>query len=287
MPYRDFVVICAFLLSLPGSLNSQSDNHALRLSGEYEKASVVKPARPAAEIPDHPFSRLSFGGQVSPLGIEVAVSTNLYRHLNLRVIGSMFNQLIPIDSNGFSADARLRLASARTSLDVYPFHHGLRISPGLMFYNQNRVTATDTIAGGTSFTLNDNTFYSAHANQATGATPVNGSALLNLHAARPAFTITAGWGNTAPRNGHWSFPFEAGVALIGAPKIDVNLRGWACQDRGETQCADIGNPSDPIAAEVQDDLHAQVNKWTQDLDWLKTYPIVSVGVAYSFPTGRR
>src|SRR5262249_7980022 len=151
-----------------------------------------------------------------------------------RLAAGMFNQSIAISSNGFNSDARLRLASARTSLDIYPFHHGLRISPGLMFYNQNRVTGADTIDGGTSFTLNDSTFYSAHANPATGATPVNGTALLDLHSTRPAFTITAGWGNTAPRNGHWSFPFEAGVALTGAPKIDVNLRGWACQDQAET-----------------------------------------------------
>ena len=155
-----------------------------------------------------------------------------------------------------------------------------------MLYNQNRITATDTLAGGTSFTLNDDTFYSANANAATGATPVNGSALLNLHATRPAFTITGGWGNPLARNGHWSFPVEVGVALVGAPALNVKLAGWACHDQAQTQCTDISNLNNPIAVQVQNDLQAEIGKWTQDLDPLKTYPIINAGVTYSFHTGR-
>jgi hypothetical protein len=38
---------------------------------------------------------------------------------------------------------------------------------------------------------------------------------------------------------------------------------------------------------VQNDLHAEINIWTQDLEPLKTYPIVQAGVTYRFNTGRR
>ncbi len=146
------------------------------------------------------------GPSFSPLGIGVDLTTNLNRHLNLRASGSFFDQPIHFTTNGFHADAEVKLASTRASLDIYPFHSGFRISTGLMVYNQNRITATESIAGGSSFTLNGDTFYSDNANATTGAVPINGSALLNLHTTRPAFTITGGWGNPLARNGHWSFP---------------------------------------------------------------------------------
>ena len=149
------------------------------------------------------------GPSFSPLGIGIDLTTNLNRHMNVRASGSFFDLPVHFTTNGFHADAELKLASARASLDIYPFHTGFRISPGVMAYNQNRITGTESIAGGAGFTLNGDTFSSANANTATGAVPVYGTALLNMHATRPAFTITAGWGNPLARKGHWSFPFEA------------------------------------------------------------------------------
>ncbi|MDR3771867.1 MAG: hypothetical protein P4L26_00890, partial [Terracidiphilus sp.] len=99
---------------------------------------------------------------------------------------------------------------------------------------------------------------------------------------KPAFTVTTGWGNMVKSTGHWSFPFEIGVAFIGAPSVNVNLSGWACTDQAQTQCSDISNPTNPIAQAVQSSLSTQVAKWTSDINPLKTYPIVSGGVAYSF-----
>ncbi len=277
-----------FALLMASSVNLDAQSAALSanfISGE-ERVPVGQ-ASPAIPVAIRPFSRLSVSSENSPLGFGAGVTTNLNPHLNLRASGSFFDYGIPFNTNGFAAKAQLKLASARTSLDVYPFHSGFRISPGVLFYSQNRVTATDTVASGTSFTLNGDTFYSANASAATGATPVSGTALLNLHSTRPAFTITGGWGNPLARNGHWSFPFEVGAAFVGAPAVNVNLTGWACYDKGQTECMSISDPNNPIAVQVQNDLHEQVGRWTGDLDPLKTYPIVSAGVAYTFHTGPR
>lgn len=276
----------ALVLGSSANLDAQSPAPSANLMSGDGLLSV-SPARPASPAGTRPFSRVSLSGGISPFGFGAGVATNLNPHLNLRATGNFLDYGITFNTNGFSANAQLKLASARASLDVYPFHSGLRISPGLMFYNQNRVTATNTVAPGSSFTLNGDTFYSANANAATGATPVTGTALLNLHATRPAFTITGGWGNPLTHNGHWSFPFEAGVAFVGAPSVNVNLAGWACYDQAQTQCMSISNPNNPIAVQVQNDLHAQISKWAQDLDPLRTYPIIGGGVAYTFYTGRR
>jgi hypothetical protein len=230
-----------------------------------------------------PFSRLAFGAGVSPLGVGLQVATNINEHFTVRATGNTFMYSRNFNTNGLNLNANLNLASAGVALDVYPFHSGFRISPGVLIYNTSQVTASDNVAGGTSFTLNDQTFYSANANATTGATPVFGNARLGLNATKPAFTITTGWGNMIPRNdGHWSFPFEIGVALIGAPPLTANLGGWACYDQAQTECTNIASTTDPIAIAVQSDLKAQIATWKNDLDPLKTYPIVSIGVAYSF-----
>lgn len=282
------VLFSALFLYCHHNLQAQAFD-ASSLVGENSGGShgVESTAGPAPVVADGPFSRIAIGGGVSPLGIGVSVTTNLNSHLNLRAMGSLLNLSIPFNTNGFDVNANLRLASARAALDIYPFHSGFRISPGLMFYNQNRLTASDTMAGGSSFTLNGDTFYSANANAATGATPVNGTALLGFHATQPAFTITGGWGNTIPRSGHWSFPMELGVAFVGAPTLNVKLAGWACHDQAQTQCTDLSSTANPIAVQVQHDLNVEVNQWTQNLNPLKTYPIISGGVSYSFRTGLR
>jgi hypothetical protein len=85
-----------------------------------------------------------------------------------------------------------------------------------------------------------------------------------------------------PRNGHWSFPFEIGVAVIGDPSVKVDLGGWACYDQAQTECTNISSATNPIAIAIQSNLTSQVAKWTSDLKPLNTFPIISTGVAYSF-----
>lgn len=232
--------------------------------------------------PERPLSRFAIGGGVSPLGIQLETVTNISSHFNVRGTGNFFNYSTNFTTSGVNATAKLNLASARASLDVYPFRSGFHISPGILIDNQNQVTANTDVAAGTSFTLNGQTYYSANTNAATGATPIIGSGILGLNTNKAAFTATAGWGNMARGHGHWSVPVEAGVAFIGAPTVKVNLSGWACEDQAQTECSSISDPANPIAIAIQSNLTTQVAKWTSDLNVLKTYPIVSVGLAYSF-----
>lgn len=243
---------------------------------------AVAPVTPPNSSSGHPFSKMAIGTGISPMGIQLSLTTNLNSHFNVRPWGSFFNYSTNFTASGISANAGLNMTSSGTALDIYPFRLGFRVSPGVLFYNRNQVTATANVPGGTSFTLNGQTYYSANANTTTGAVPVNGNALLNLHTNNPAFTITTGWGNTLPRKGHWSFPFELGAAFIGAPSVKMNLGGWACYDQAQTMCTDISSTTNPIAIEIQSNLAAQVTKWTNDIEPLKTFPIATFGVAYSF-----
>ncbi len=274
------------LLLAAGSLVAQTPYLSSSLATNETEGGSYRPTPTVQSGPSFggPFSQVSVGGGISTLGPGVQITTNLAEHLNLRVSGNGFHYGSTFSTNGFNANAKLNMASAGIAADIYPFHKGFRISPGIMVLNNNRVSATSVAAGGTSFTLNDTTYYSANANTATGATPLHADGSLRLNTSRPAFTLTTGWGNTIPRNGgHWSFPAEVGVAFIGSPAVNVTLSGWACQDQAQTQCSDVTSTTDTTAQDVQSNLAVQIAKWKSDLDALKTYPVLSFGVAYSFP----
>lgn len=220
-----------------------------------------------------PLSRVAIGVGVSPLGVGFLAATNINRYLNLRATGNFLNFSVNnINTNGFNVNAKLNLASAGASLDYYPFHNWLRLSPGVLFYNQNQANAVFTAAAGTSFTLNNYTYYSA-----SGSNAVQGIGTFGLGNGSVAPTITAGIGNLFPSSGrHWTFPFELGVAFIKAPTITMNLTGEVCDSNGQN-CVNVA--TDPT---VQSNLAAQVSKYQSDMQPLHTYPIVSFGVAYNF-----
>ncbi len=264
------------LLTGPAALLAQfSSSSRLVASGSDGGAIQSQPVAPGRSL-TAPFSRFSFGGGISPLGINVQASTNLTRYMNARVVGNILRLNINnISTSGFNVDAKLDMASAGASVDFYPFpRRGLRFSPGVLFYNNSGATGLFTAQGGTSFDLNDYTYYSSPSN------PVRGNGRLGLHTNSPAFTLTAGWGNTIPRNGgHFSFPVEVGVAFIGAPSVTVNLTSGQVCDANGANCVDVATDPD-----VQSNLAEQIVKYRSNVEPLKTYPIVSFGVAYSFNT---
>ena len=230
-----------------------------------------------------PFSRLAIGAEISPLGVGAVAAINISQHFDARVSGSIFQYSTNFTTNGFDVDANLHMASAGASLDYYPFHNGFRLSPGILAYNQNRANANAPVTPGTSFTLNDQTFYAATPNAALGITALSGTGSLGLHSTRPAFTATTGWGSLIPRSGkHWAIPFEIGAAFTGAPTVNMSLTGWACYDQAQTLCTNVDDPSNPIAVLIQGDLQSQLAKWRNDLNPLKVYPIISTGIVFNF-----
>jgi hypothetical protein len=229
------------------------------------------------------FSRFSFGAGLSPLGIGLQVSTDINGHLNLRGIGNVFGYSTHFTTSGIPVSASLTLGSGGVMADYYPTHYGLRLSGGVLFINQNGASATASIPAGNSFTLNSQTYYSADTNAATGASPLTGTGNLALNSTKPSGVLTAGWGNHVRRSGHITIPFEIGVALVGSPKVSLALSGWACTDQAQTNCVNVAG-NDPIAQQFESNLNSQISKWNNDLNVLQVYPIISVGIAYSWQT---
>jgi len=238
-------------------------------AGGSDRSYVV----PAGRGSVRPFSRLALGVDVSPLGVGFEIATNVNRHFNVRGSGNFFKYTDDgISTEGFDVTAKANFASAGASVDYYPLHNGFRLSPGVLFYNQNTVDLVFRAKPGTSFSLDDHTYYSA-----TGAQAVVGYGKYGLGDGRAAFTATTGWGNVIPASGrHLTFPVEIGVAFIKQPTVALNLTGFVCNSKGQ-DCVDVA--TDPTA---QADLAVQVKSYAHDIEQLKTYPIVKFGVAYNF-----
>lgn len=226
------------------------------------------------EVALKPFSRIGLSGGISLMGVNLQAATNVNRYINLRATGNYFKYSMDNQEiNDYTVNGNLNFATAAVSADFYPFpRHGLRFSPGVMFYNQNSAAADVTVKGGTSLSLNDYDYYSSSAH------PIQGTAKFALNKRNPAFTATTGWGNLiSRRGGHWSFPVEVGVAFVDEPKIDMALTSGQACDASGSNCVDVSSYTD-----LQNNLQAQVKKYQNDVSLLKFYPIISFGVGYNF-----
>ena len=274
--------------ALPAQSSSTSDNQ----SAPAVKTDKADKAARKAEAHLKPFSAFAVGGGISLMGVNMQVATNLDRHLNLRGTGNFFTynvNNITVNgnngSNGVNVSGNVNFATGGVSLDYYPFpKHGFRLSPGALLYNQNTISATGTLAGGNSFTLNSQKYLSNPTN------PLSLAANLGLNTHKQAFTMTTGFGNMIPRKrgGHVSFPFEIGAAFTGAPSLAMTLNGQACPTTNGTTCSsgyvNMGGPTaDPT---VTSNLNAQIAKYRNDLNPLQVYPIFSFGIAYDFHSSK-
>jgi len=265
--------LCA-LLFVPGLVAQSSSSTDMVVPAQSGNSARLAKMQDGAGVT--PFSRMALGGGISVGGVNLQAAVNVSQHLNIRGVGNFFQHTVnDISTNGFNATGKINLATAGVSLDYFPWaRHGFRLSPGVLFLNQNAISGTMVAQGGTSFTLNDVTYYSSKAN------PVTGTASLDLHSIKASPTMTLGWGNMIPRNGgHWSFPVELGVAYTGKPNLAMALvSGKVCTDpAGTLNCQNVvGDPS------LNANLQAEVAKDQKDLEPLRFYPVISFGVAFSF-----
>ena len=280
---RLIICLSLALLALP-SLTAQTTTPSLSYpSSSGKSVSAGQKAKKAKKtaLSVKPFSRLALSGGVGAMGINMQAATNVNKYLNLRGTGNYFNYTISnISTNGFNVGGKVNMATGGASLDLYPFpNHGFRLSPGMQFVNHNQISVDAVLASSTSFTLNEQKYYSE------SAAPVTVIGNLGLNANQKAFTMTTGWGNMIPRRGgHWSFPLEIGAAFTGVPTLNIGLTGYACASQADATSTNPGPSCVNMATNslAQSNLTTQVSTWKNDLNPLKVYPIFTFGVSYNF-----
>lgn len=215
-------------------------------------------------------SKLAVGVRMSLLGVGVEAATPLTYRTNLRFGFNTFSYSRGFTNDGANYAATLNFRSFETHFDWFPFAGGFHLSPGAMLYNGNQIKANALVPAGQSFTLGGTTYTSDPAN------PITGTGRVGVNSVAPTFML--GWGNLVPRseNKHISIPFEVGMIFEGAPKATLNLAGSACDSTG-ANCQDVSGDST-----FQNNVIAQQNKLSNDMSFLKVYPVISLGFGYKF-----
>jgi hypothetical protein len=248
----------------------------LAVAPQFGESSSLSLATAEAPLPPPPPSeggnrtgKIGIGAKISLLGIGIEAATPLSRKLNLRGGFNFLNYSRGLTNDGIHYDGKLNFRSGELHLDWFPFGGGFHLSPGVLFYNGNKLTASASVPGGNTFTLNGTQYESDPTNPITG----NG----NLTFPKAAPSILVGFGNMLPRSGrHFSFNFEVGGEYQGSPTVALNLQGNACNSSG-LNC--VNAATDPG---VQTNIQGQEKKINHDLAPFKFFPQISLGFGINF-----
>ena len=214
-------------------------------------------------------SNVGLAVKASLLGIGFEAATPITYHTNIRAGFNMFSYSRGFNNDGVNYNASLRFRSFETHFDWFPFSGGFHLSPGLMVYNDNKISANATVPGTNSFTLGGTTYVSDPSN------PIAGTGKIGFNTVAPTFLL--GWGNLVPRkHKHFTVPFEFGFMYQGAPQATLALAGNVCDSNG-LNCHNVAGDTT-----FQSNVTAQQNKINNDMSFFKFYPLISVGFGYKF-----
>jgi hypothetical protein len=239
-------------------------------SPDSSSAPATAASAPAAPAKQSSEGRIPIGVgvKVSTLGIGGEVAIAVSHRSNVRFGCTAFRYGHSFAKDGVTYTGNLDLRSAQATYDLF-LPMGFHLSPGVLFYNGNKVSANASVPGGQTFTLSNTTYVSA------AADPITGTGNLTVYKAAPMLLF--GIGNLIPRsNRHFSASFEIGAVYQGPPRVTLNLKGSACDSTG-LFCRSVG--SDPT---IQSNIAAEQAKLNKSASPYKFYPVVSFGVGYKF-----
>lgn len=208
-------------------------------------------AAPAAAQLERRGPMLTLKAGTNGLGAEVTYG--LSHIVRVRAGAYGFKAGFGADTSDIDYDMDLRLLSGGGYLDIHPFKGRFRLTAGLM-YNANRLSALGTV--NTELRFGNNVFTPAQVGTLDGG--------VDFRTLAPYAGI--GWGSPLDSEGNWAFEADIGVLFQGAP--DVTLRSIDGELSGQQVLLDA-------LAQEEEELE-------DELDIFKFYPIVSLGVAYTF-----
>lgn len=276
--FASVLAVFALVVTISTSALAQSASPsiaaAVASSTNGDDSSPAQPIASPAPAPSPAHSSGSWPGigigvKAGLLGIGAEVAVPITHRFNVR---GGFNFLSISDS--FAHDqanysGHLMWRSGEAHLDWFPIG-SFHISPGMLFYNGNQLSANISVPGGQDFTLNGTNL------QSDPADPVGGNGHLS-YSNKVAPEITVGFGNMVPRNGkHFVFSTEVGIAYTGSPTATLNLTGSACNTTGPG--------CQPIATTpaLQADVAGEEAKINNDVKVARIFPIFSIGFSYRF-----
>ena len=184
-------------------------------------------------------------------GVELSYALSQRAALRLNADGYNFTQSNTHDSIDY--DMKLKLQTVSLLGDWFPFANNFRVSLGAMF-NGNKFALKGQPSGG-SYIIN--------------GVPYNAQDVGSLEAAvkfrKAAPYLGIGYGR--PINSGLSLILDLGVMFQGSPRSKIDATCTA---------------TTPDCAALQRDAAAEQSKLDESLHEFKYYPVISVGLAYTF-----
>ncbi|HEY6240888.1 MAG TPA: hypothetical protein VIW78_08620, partial [Burkholderiales bacterium] len=199
----------------------------------------------------------SLGIRAGTLGAGAEISYAVSQRLALRLGADTYTRTGTVTKLDIEYDAKAKLQTASLLADWFPFANNFRLSLGVM-YNGNKVTGTGKPTAGT-FTINGVPY------QASDVGTLD--ATVDFKKTAPYFGI--GYGR--PINGGLSFLFDLGVMFQGKPIATLTASCGPTAPQGSAQCNQIGS-----------DVAAEQATADEKLKNFKYYPVLSLGLAYTF-----
>lgn len=208
--------------------------------------------------------------KVSTLGIGADIAVPVMWRANLRAGFGLFSYDRTFTRDGLPYTGTLELRSVSGQFDFFPFAGSFHISPGVLMWNGNNLSADANAGPGTRFTLGGTQFVTP------AGSSVTGTGKLDFSKAGPM--ITVGFGNLVPRrrSKHFTISTEFGFAYVGEPNVVLNLTGTACNANG-TNCRNISND-----ATFQSAVQREQSTLQDDASPFRFHPILSFGIGYRF-----
>lgn len=200
------------------------------------------------------------------------IATPLAFKFNVRAGYDLFSYATSFQEQGADITAKLQMRTGHASLDWFPFGGHFRLSPDLVFANNNQVQATALIPSGSSLSINGGNYVSS------ATDPLHGSGSISFRKVSPGFTL--GFGDLIPRTkSHLSFPVEAGFYYVAQPKLAVAFSGSACDPNYAPSVGCMSINQDPT---FQSNLSAFIARNNHNLSYASFFPVFSFGFGYSF-----
>jgi hypothetical protein len=198
----------------------------------------------------------SLGVRAGTLGLGLELSYPISQRFGVRINADSYKYSRSFNQQDIDYDGKATLKTGSLLFDWYPFANNFRISAGPM-YNGNKLGLTGKPTGG-SYTINGTTY------QASDVGTLDGQVDFKKYAPY------AGIGYGRPIGTGFSLTFDLGVVFQGTPQATLSA---TC---GPTSV------NTPLCAQLQSDVAAQQATANDKIKDFRYYPVVSLGLAYTF-----
>lgn len=191
------------------------------------------------------------------LGVGVNVSQMITDSIGIRgnINGFSYSEDWTPEEATYNGD--LSFITVGALVDYYPMDNNFRLSAGV-YYNGNKVDGTATPGATEQIDIGDGTY--------TGAEIGSISTGVDFNPVTPYVGI--GWGNKSTYSG-WGFSLDVGAMYQGSPNVYAN--------------ASINQSlPDDVKKQIQNDVEKERADIEDSVSKYKWYPVIMIGVTYSF-----